>query len=457
MDNAEKIRNTALIDWFRFTCFWELNPDVLDDFSRELLSLLKVNGVNFTADKNYLYNLKYNKTVVYDADVKVGLDVKEEARVEGVVGQFIVDLSGSACRSFETRGGSWKELITFLVAHKCRFNRIDLALDDIDGALDLNYIKRKIDEQSFSSCFRGRKQNGRIGDEIYEVGWYEPDDLDDKCMKLLDTRRGYTCSFGSRQSSTFLNIYDKLSERESKGMIPGVHSWIRFEVSFIRAKCDYAVRNIILPSIENETFGKTVAGIMRGLIEFKEVPKDSKGDIRALLNRNIHRLRIDRRYRKFLSGAEKIKVPSNQAKVEQSVSRTVNWAKGYWLSSLATLFASPRSALNEVFNSLFDKIDDQNIVTWQFVAKVRAYSRSLGYELTVDEILDNLQSYIDTFGGNVDVRKAFDERLARDRAKMKPSEKFLSDIELLDDLEPKVVTTPSGEVLNDLELGDDIS
>lgn len=455
MECLEKIRSTALIDWFRFTCFFELDPLFPSEMARQLFDLLKVNPDYFTCDKNYLYNLKYNKTVVYDADVKVGLDVKNEARVEGVAGQFIVDLSGSACRSFESRGGSWKELITFLVGHKCRFNRIDLAMDDIDGVLDLNYIKRKINEQSFSSCFRGRKENGRIGNETYLTGWYEPDDLDDKGMKLLDTSKGYTCSFGSRQSSTFLNIYDKLSERESKGMIPGVHSWIRFEVSFIRGKCDYAVRNIILPSIENETFGKTVAGIMRGLIEFKEAPRDSKGDVRALLNTHINRLRIDRRYCSFLHNAAKIKVPSNQAKVEQSVTRTVNWAKGYWLSSLATLFASPRYAMNEILNALFEKIDEQEILTWQFVSKVRAYTRSLGAELSVDEILDNLQSYIDTFGGNVDVRKVFDERLARDRAKMKPYEKFLSDLEL-DDLEPKVVITPSGEVLPDLELGDDI-
>lgn len=85
-----------------------------------------------------------------------------------------------------------------------------------------------------------------------------------------------------------------------------------------------------------------------------------------------------------------IKLPSNQAKVEASVQRTVNWAKGYWLGSLAVLFASPSVALQTVLQSLGEKIDSKELLTWQFVCRIQSYARNVGIEMTVDEIPDNL-------------------------------------------------------------------
>lgn len=437
MECENKIRETALIDWFRFTCLWSLDVDHPCAETRQLFQLLKVNSEVFTTGKNYLYALNYAETIVFDADVKVGIHPKEEAKVLGVPDQFIVDLSGSACRSFEMRGGSWKELIDFLCSSSCRFNRIDLALDDIDGVLDMDYIRNRISLQAFSSVFRGKKMNGKVGDEIFEKSWFELDDLDDKAMKVIDSRKGYTCTFGSRHSSTLLNIYDKLSERESRGLIPGVQSWVRFEASFIRDKCDYCVRHVLSDALKSGTFGKVVAGIMRGLIEFKEVPRNffkSKVNVRESMSRHIDRLKIDRRYSKFLSGVKSIKLPSNQAKVEASVQRTVNWAKGYWLGSLAALFASPSVALQTVLQSLGEKIDSKELLTWQFVCRIQSYARNVGIEMTVDEILDNLQTYLNSFGVTVDVRKVFLERLAAD----------------------KKILTDTGYILDDLELGDDL-
>lgn len=424
---------TALVDWLRFTCLWELDARHPDPRARRILELLRVDPDRFTVSgRNELGQIHYSRTLVYDEDVKVGLDPDESSRVHGAASQFIVDLSGSACRHLEERGGSWPDVISYLAGLPVRFNRVDLALDDIDGELDIDSLRRKIADQCFSSAFRARKENGRIGDEIYETGWYEPDDLDDRGMRVLDTRKGYTCQFGNRQQPVMLNIYDKLRERQSRGLLPGVGEWIRFEVSFTKGKCDRAVRQHVLPAMLRGEFGKAVAGIVRGLIEFKQMPKGQAGNVRAMSSRNVNKLPIWRPYSKFLRGAAAIRVPSDQARVEQSVTRTVRWAKGYWLNALATLFASPGEALGEVVSTLAERISRDGL-SWEFVSRVRSYSRSLGREMSVEEILDRLQTYVDTLGGSVDVRRAFEERLARDRESMAASERFLEEVELGED------------------------
>lgn len=431
MECKEKGRQTALIDWFRFTCLWHLDCEHPDAVARHMLELLKVDPTLYTVGRNYCGQLQYGRTVTYDEDVHVGLEPKENSKVQGVADQFIVDLSGSGCRRFEARGGSWLDVISYLSTLPVRFNRIDLALDDIDGFLDIDSLRDRIAVQCFTSAFRARKSNGRIGDERYVLGWYEPDDLDDKGIYVQDTRKGYTCQFGARNNgSVCLNIYDKLRERESKGVLPGVSEWIRFEVSFNGEKCQNVVRDHVLPSMEKGTFGQTVSGIMRGLVEFKQMPKSWKeGNVRQTLDRNLNRLPIWRPYSKFLHGADAIRVPSDQAKVEQSVTRTVRWAKGYWRSSLVKLFGTSEDAMGEVIASVADWIRDGGL-TWEIVSEMRSYSRSLGKEMSVDQILDKLQGYVDTFGGNVDVRKAFDDRLERDRESMEASERFLEEVSL---------------------------
>ena len=138
----EIVRQTALIDWFRFTCPWDLDPDGPDGDSLTLLSLLRVDPGKVTVPRtNLLGRLNYARTVVYGEDVGVGLDPSESARMRGIRSQFIVDLPGSACRHFEARGGSWKDLISYLCSVPgVRFNRVDLALDDIDGELDVESL-----------------------------------------------------------------------------------------------------------------------------------------------------------------------------------------------------------------------------------------------------------------------------------------------------------------------------
>ena len=378
-------RQTALVDWFRFTCPWALDPEAPDGDSMRVLSLLEVDSGKVTVPRtNLLGSLNYARTVVYGEDVSVGLDPRESSRMQGIRSQFIVDLSGSACRHFEARGGSWKDLISYLCSVPgLRFNRVDLALDDIDGELDVGTLRRKVADQRFVSAFRGRKRNGRVGDETYSLAMPEEDDLGGP--RVIDSRKGYTVTFGRRNQPVMLNIYDKLAERESRGLVPGVREWIRFEASFIRHKCESCVRRLVLPSLEAGTFGRTVAGIVRGLIEFKEGSGYDRDG-----NNHINRLPIWRSYSRFLKGAAAIRVPSDQARVEESVNRTLDWARGYWRSSLVKLFGCADLALGPLAEKVAEDIR-RNGISWQLVEQVLSYSRSKGRPLSVDQALDNVR------------------------------------------------------------------
>ena len=426
MSQHGDVKNTALIDWFRFTCMWHFN--VLDPSTREVLELLKLNPDHSSAEGNDLYALNYESTLIYDEDVKVGINPSERAKIKGVTDQFVIDLSGQACRHFEARGGSWIELISKLSSLPIRFNRIDLALDDIDGYLDVKLLKEKIANQEFISAFRGKKENGKIGDEIYSLAFPEEDDLAPN-PRLIDSRKGYTCSFGARNQPVFLNIYDKLMERSSKGIVAGVREWIRFEVSFIREKCETVVRKLVLPSLKDETFGKTVSGIMRGLIEFKEGKQYDRET-----NRHMCRLPIWRQYSKFLGGAEKIKVPSDQAKVEQSVTRTIEWAKGYWLGSLIKLFGCGQYGFNEILAEMSNYLDDKGI-SWKLISQIKNYLHSKGENKSTEAILEDIQAMVDTFGGTADVAGVFKRTFEKEKERMKESSKFISDLMVEDDLE----------------------
>ena len=402
---------TALIDWLRFTCLFPFD----DPRMEQVLSLLKVDRNRPTIERNSLGPLGYQKTLTFDEDLKVGVEPLARAKVRGALSQFTVDISGHACRCFELRGGQWDNLLSHLdsLGPLVRFNRIDLALDDIDGCLDVKSLKRKISDQRFTSAFRGRKANGKVGSETFTLAQPEQDDLSDGPL-VFDTRKGYTCTFGSRSGECMLNIYDKLAERDSKGIVVGVSEWVRFEASLTRGKCQSCIRAMIVPSLKEERFGQMVASIVHGFIEFKE----GKGYDRATGQRNIDKLPIWREYQKFLKGAEAIKVPSNQARVEGSVERTVRWAEGYWNSSLLKLFALKDSALGEVVRHFAQRLSEDGISEKE-MAQIRNYLLARGECMSDSEILNSIQEmismYPDANGEVKDVADAYYERRLKDR------------------------------------------
>lgn len=434
---------SAVVDWLRFTCLWKCDLDHPDERTRTLFRLLRVDPAERTfPSTNRCGSLGYATTVVFDESLNVGLDVQERARVRGIADQFIVDMPGQACWLFDQRGGSFVELVTWLSGQPVRFNRIDLALDDMAGTMDRDLLVSKIYAMQFTSAFRARKRNGKIGDvrtrlRYPEEATYVDDDGSPRWETgyerplITDTHDGYTCDFGGKGSSTHLCIYDKLLERASKGIAVGLKSWVRFEARFLEGKAESVGKEMLPEAFAKGEFGRTVAGLMRGLIEFKEGKGLERGRDQ---HRHLGRARIWRQYSAFLKGCEAIRVPSSQSRAEQSVTRTIDWASRCWRSSLLRLFGCGTTAMSKVMESLDSYIRERGI-GWIEIARVRNWMRSQGREVTTDQILDEIQSMIDTFGGKSDIRKVFGEGLERERKRMSESTRFYSDLVLDDSLD----------------------
>ena len=389
---------TALIDWFRFTCLWPADLEYPGDDTLKVLTLLKVEPKRLSqSPTNALGSLNYQATFIYESDVKVGIDPKGTAVVAGCPGQFVIDLSGSACRHFEQRGGDWGELIDGLAQMSVKFNRIDLAMDDIDGVLQVNEIKDKIARLEFTSAFRARTQGGKVCDETYCIGEPFVDDLDEDDekdnFKVLDTRKGYTATFGSRSNPVLLNIYDKKAEREVNAGGTSAQSWIRFEASFLRHKCESVVRKLLIPAFREKKFGRVIASIIHGLIEFKDT---SSSAISRDVNRSMNKLSIWPPYENFLQGVQAIKVPTNQSKVEESVARTIKWATGYWKGSLLKLFGTYSLGMVSVCKELKKKVAKEGI-PWSTVCQMTEYYKQNKIEVSAQDVLEQLQAILDRY------------------------------------------------------------
>lgn len=114
-----------------------------------------------------------------------------------------VSLSGSGCRYYETYGANdWSGLLNLCVnSPDCNITRLDVALDDHSGLLDMDTLRVYTDLQHYVS--KSRKW-------IIEYG-----------------SDGSTIYFGSKKSDMLIRIYDKAAER---GYDPSEVHWIRVEL-----------------------------------------------------------------------------------------------------------------------------------------------------------------------------------------------------------------------------------
>jgi hypothetical protein len=433
----------AVIDWLRFTCIWgNFAPSSLDGDTRELFRILKVDMSQFVGGNKALHSEGFDDGFLYAESLNVGTECRPDSRARGVSDCFMVDMPATACHQFEDRGGCWKDLFLFLSRHAVRFNRIDLAQDSING-LQMPDIKKKIDADEFVCPFRAVVPGGHRGDQMYThihdvgpLGDLDPDPV------VLDTRKGYTCTFGNHGSTQELQIYDKSRERQNKGIGVTCRSWIRFEARFSKERAGYVVRNFVLPSLEKDEFGKMVSSLIRGLLEFKEVPKGCSDVTRH----NYVRLPIWKPYNHFLGRAEPIKVPSCQNKVEASVTRSVDWGKKAWTSTLVRLFTCGEKPFREILLKMIDDLEKDGF-SWEVLSQARQYFYSEAkYDPSAsvpstEDLIGNLQMWCDSLCPDhpVNCLEKFQEYLARHPAE--GSDGFYKDVVLGPDSSDRL---PSG-------------
>jgi len=391
----KKINSSCGVDWLRVQClFGNFNIGCgLNNLELQLLNVLKLNPLSYDlSERNVLGKYGYDSTYLFGEDVLIGAGVRESAKVKGVDTQFIFDLSGGACRNFEQRGGSWIALFEFLSRNFTRVKRIDLFMDSINNEMTIGGIKEKIEKGLFTCPFRAFKATGKRGDEMYKAVEPSASCGDDSFVPLvLDTRKGYSCTFGNHGSSEELQIYDKSCERQSKNIGISTSNWVRFEARFSGNRSDYVVKNLVCSAMKNGNFGSVVAGLIGSLVDFKEVCSDS--DIE---NRHLNRCDDWKPYVDFLGGVKALKVPCCQAKVENNLTRSMGWAKRDWVSTLFKMFGVGDFCNSDLLSSMIDTLKDKGF-SMADLESVKNYCRSNNLPVpSYSQILDNVQMFLDS-------------------------------------------------------------
>lgn len=109
-----------------------------------------------------------------------------------------VDMSGQGCRLYESQfeGNPWLDLFVATLDNKGKFSRLDIAHDNVDGALDLDRLKSAILNGEIKSRFKKGNENKEFS-------------LSRNTEKSDD---GHTLYFGKRSSRVFLRFYDKAAQ-----------------------------------------------------------------------------------------------------------------------------------------------------------------------------------------------------------------------------------------------------
>ncbi|MEI6119459.1 MAG: replication initiation factor domain-containing protein, partial [bacterium] len=245
-----------------------------------------------------------------------------------------VQMSGSGCRLFEeTYKGTWKDFL--LSINDANISRIDLAIDEKQGLLDLEKMAEKIKNKEVVTQFRSWTETNSGTFEFKNIG--------------------KTLYLGSVTSDIRFRIYDKAYETAHKWLmtldeneIPRrelmrwseENHWVRFELQFR----DDLAQQIVSKIIENndDNFFPLVAGVIKDKIRFVE-PSESDINNRRWVESDF--------WLTFLEGVEKLKISVKPKK--KDITDSLNHFEKQYAPTLATIFTYFEGDLDSILSIIY--------------------------------------------------------------------------------------------------------
>ena len=253
-------QNCSLIDWLAFTFKDVTDPDVaLERAGFDSLDFVpsSVGGLGYKLSKR-----SGNIVVYYDGNVDMGCHIS---------------MTGQGCRQFEAVGknsdksNQWYLFLHLLCSVGASFSRLDIAIDNVDGALNLSYLKNHIDNKQVRTRFKS-------GQHIKGFSF------------LADSpKSGETIYLGSKQSRFKVRFYDKAAERG----ISGVH-WVRCELQCMKERADTMIEHLLKAHCD---FGAVAAAALNNYF----VPIESNStDINYYTSFSTYRFSLIRKLLKLM-------------------------------------------------------------------------------------------------------------------------------------------------------------
>jgi phage replication initiation protein len=214
-----------------------------------------------------------------------------------------VDCSGQGCRELEQLGvvKDWPTFTAEVLASGGKFSRLDLAVDDRAGKLELEIIRAAAEQGNIVSRYRSIRNDWRHDASTGEL-------------------TGTTIYLGSRKSESFVRMYDKALELKAKGQ-KVVGPWVRVELEMHDKRAQVLAQQLS----KSSSPGALLAGLLRGLIDIKDRGQQ--------LQR--YKWATASYWGEFLNWSSKLHLVIKPA--VRTVERTFNWVSNQVAPSLALL------------------------------------------------------------------------------------------------------------------------
>lgn len=281
-ENTIPPENRSLFDWASFT--FKLNDP------HDIIEIIGLDASLFTelpfGFSGYRKSLKLGNISIY-------FDGREDMGCH-------VEMTGQGCRLYEGHFTEtpWQKLFQTILAANVKFTRLDIAIDNVDGALTQDKIRNAIQDHDRST--RTQFKDWR---EIMK-GSFE------KGTQIT----GNTIYLGSPKSHTQFRIYDKAQESGITG------HWIRFELQLRNKRAQKAAQ--IFAS--GESIGVLASGIINTY--FAIINDDDS---------NKSRCSLQTWWSDWLQSTEKIRLSTEQA--IKLVPDTMEFIKRQYAPSLAMI------------------------------------------------------------------------------------------------------------------------
>ena len=271
--------------------------------SRSLFSKLDRGGMGYKA------KLQFNGiSVYYDGSQNMGVHV---------------EITGKGCRDYEAGKQDWRQLIAVIQLCKGHLTRLDIAVDTVDGSIDLEQVNDHLQRGQTRSKFRSFGEHKKFA--------FTPD---------LPVAKGRTFYFGSGSSLALFRLYDKAAQMQTTDNRP----WARFEIQLRDERADVAAELIV----KRSDLGKIAAGIINENISFISLDDSNKT-----------RCSLQPWWSLWLGTTEKLKL--TKVKAIKVLSEVQEYIKKQYAPTLAMLKKGLGSArfhdyINEVFTDGYKRM-----------------------------------------------------------------------------------------------------
>lgn len=302
------------VDWFAFTV-----SDETDKSGAEKGFLLLENlGYNVDEFEEIKGRYFYNSGLSLGGYVNIYFnDYSKDVATNTSCSRNYV-FTGQGCTDLASKiDNNWIEFFSVLNNLGVKITRLDIALDDFNGAVKFETMERKL-----------KKGHYRSSKKTYNVV---------KQADIHGNIKGYTIYIGSKAKSSkgtyYLRAYDKYAQYMSKSQIPpqeaiNTGKWQRYEISFTKSKARKVVE---LMTIEGQTIGSVFMETMRDIVQFLNPTKTEANEVQQ----NRSRWKLSPFWEKFLDGAGKVDLGDPERDLD--LGRLLKWLRVAVVPSLKLL------------------------------------------------------------------------------------------------------------------------